>query len=568
MCHQCVGSGAADEIGGEEQGCILLAADRSERRRAQRYAIHAEGDGAGGRTATRNSGDSRGHAHGVVERRLGGVHKKRYVYAKGLCVPLRDQIVGIHRPQAGRQIVSRCRLVTERAGEVDHVVAGGDIVKRRGRALRQPVQLRIDVPESGLRLEALTHLILVENGHHAGHGGRRAGSPGDNIVGSVIGEGVAIVSGRAERQIRYVARIVGGHPRSGLPHGFGIELAGAAAAGKQSRRAGFVPGGFRNVRERRAEIRRIRGRPVSARPFHELRSSHAGNLRQVCRKADHLAIGGVRHVALRVATGRAGVARRIEDGDSLGVRLLRDGTPVTQRGLNLAASIAHRDHRRDVEIYGEDDGGNCVRSVNVINGRFGRDGSGPLQVQIAFDLGAVRPRVRAAVEHHLRIVGGQAEARAESANVGDRDIGFAHHGNALSGAVEAGLVERRDVVDSRPVLRRKIVVGARIIVGGDLPDEWLQVEIAEPEEAPDDAGEGLRYRWLDGVGVMRFAIDLESMDRGAQGSRYLAGGTAKRDPVAAARALVHGEALGREPGYYFRVVGGAQSETISSGASH
>ena len=337
--------------------------------------------------------------------------------------------------------------------------------------MRQPVELRVDVPEPRLLLEPLAHLVVAEEGQDAGHGGRRCRRAVDQDVGSAVSDAVGIVSGRAERDIRHVAGVIVGHAGPGLPYGLGIEQAGAAATGTQPRRPGLVPGGFRNIRQGRAETGGVRGRPVGARPFHELGSSDGGDLRQDGWKIDRAARCRERHVSLRITPGRTGIARRVEDGDALGVGLLRDGTPVTEPPANFAASVTDGDERRDVQAYGCHDSGKGVGAVDVIDGGFGRDSAGPFQIQIAFDLGAGVAGVGAAIQNHLGVVGGEAKAGAERANVGDRNVGFAHHGDVLAGAVDAGLIQRPDIVDGGEVCRRQIVGGARIVVGRNAPDE-------------------------------------------------------------------------------------------------
>src|ERR1035438_6282894 len=89
------------------------------------------------------------------------------------------------------------------------------------------------------------------------------------------------------------------------------------------------------------------------------------------------------------------------------------------------------------------------------------------------------------------------------------------------------------------------------------------MEIVETDEPSDDVRQGFGNRRIDGVGVMRFAADLKAIDGRFQGPGYLSRRTAESDPVAAAPALIHGEPLGRQPGDYLRVIGGAQSEAIA-----
>src|ERR1700679_862637 len=89
------------------------------------------------------------------------------------------------------------------------------------------------------------------------------------------------------------------------------------------------------------------------------------------------------------------------------------------------------------------------------------------------------------------------------------------------------------------------------------------MKIVQTEEASHHAFERLRHRGIDGVGKMRFAVYLKTMDGGMQSAGYLGRGPTESDPVLAPRAMVDGKSLGSEPGNHFRLVAQAQAEAIS-----
>src|ERR1035437_779669 len=95
-------------------------------------------------------------------------------------IPLRDQVVSIHRAQSGGQIVTDSRLISIRTGQTvgrsrgagNDIVPTGNIGDHAGSVFRQPVKLGVDITEPGLLLETLHHLELVEQRHDTREGGR------------------------------------------------------------------------------------------------------------------------------------------------------------------------------------------------------------------------------------------------------------------------------------------------------------------------------------------------------------------------------------------------------------
>src|SRR5258708_2388008 len=103
------------------------------------------------------------------------------------------------------------------------------------------------------------------------------------------------------------------------------------------------------------------------------------------------------------------------------------------------------------------------------------------------------------------------------------DGGLANHDQLLAGAVDAGIVERLDVVNGRHVIGREVVISsARSKIRlqewpGDRPLGRLEAEVAEAVNRADNGFERCRYGWLGGVGEVHLAVHQIVMEPGAEG---------------------------------------------------
>ena len=89
-------------------------------------------------------------------------------------IPGGDQVIGIDRAESAGLVVALTGGITERArdtvagartaGDVDDIVAGGDIVKGAASGLGEGVKARVDVAGAGGGLSAGGHQVLVEQG--------------------------------------------------------------------------------------------------------------------------------------------------------------------------------------------------------------------------------------------------------------------------------------------------------------------------------------------------------------------------------------------------------------------
>ena len=124
----------------------------------------------------------------------------------------------------------------------------------------------------------------------------------------------------------------------------------------------------------------------------------------------------------------------------------------------MAEAQAHdgRDVAVDGMLGGQDETAleSRIASDDQVDGGVGSDGAGPLDVEIGFNGGAVGAigivdAVDAgivAVDDDLGGIGGQAEEGAELIDQIDVDVGLVDDGDGLAGAVDAGGVERIEVV--------------------------------------------------------------------------------------------------------------------------
>jgi hypothetical protein len=141
---------------------------------------------------------------------------------------------------------------------------------------------------------------------------------------------------------------------------------------------------------------------------------------------------GERLGLLRIASGGARIARRVEDGDPLGVGLLRHGTEERRRKIDFTVAVAGADNLSHIEINSRNHGCERAGSVDVEYGRLGRNRAGPFQIQVAFYLRSVETGVRTGVWDHYGIVGRQIVARTKRLQIAQQDSGFTNDRNALA----------------------------------------------------------------------------------------------------------------------------------------
>ena len=219
--------------------------------------------------------------------------------------PVLEEQSGIDAAEAGGLIIACARIVLAQGVKtVGVVVESAECAGRRTPLARHVVATDRDVMEyrgmlCGKRIEcevglALWPVFLVDEGHNAGHGGRRSRSAADThdpyallVRNAIVRKGangieaIVRVVGGEQRNIGKVAYPVGGHATACLPGWLGIAAraggeraaggkdarsttAGAAAAGndrgvvrakhsssRKVKAKGVVPGLFRNRFEER-----------------------------------------------------------------------------------------------------------------------------------------------------------------------------------------------------------------------------------------------------------------------------------------------------------------------------
>src|SRR5215469_3947805 len=148
------------------------------------------------------------------------------------------------------------------------------------------------------------------------------------------------------------------------------------------------------------------------------------------------------------------------------------------------------------------------------------------------------------------------------------DIGLADDRDLHAGAIDAGGIESRDVVDRRDVVRSQIIVTEPIaILRGRLRrlsyHHGFGSEVFQAAEAVDDALQSFRDGWVCGVRESVFAIDHEMMHLDVECLFDLSNGAAERDPIACASDLDDGEALPAKPLLNFGNVRTAQAKAVA-----
>ena len=261
-----------------------------------------------------------------------------------------------------------------------------------------------------------------------------------------------------------------------------------------------------------------------------------------------------------IALGGAGIAGGSQPGDALCTGLLghgAEGRPV----VGFAAAEAQAEDGRHVVIHGELRGVKDILCVDVDDLGAARDGVGPFDVEVGFHDVVVVARV-VADQDLYGVVVRQIELLAEGAEVGEIEGGIADDGDLLAVAIDAGGIERGDVVDGGEVVGHEGVYAlAGSVLGAD--DVGAQLEIVEAEEAADHIFERGGNGGFVHIGEVGFAIHAEAMEARAEGAGRLGGGAAEIDPVAAAGHLVDLEALRFQPGGYFGNVIGGEAEAVA-----
>ena len=268
----------------------------------------------------------------------------------------------------------------------------------------------------------------------------------------------------AQGDVGHVARAIVRHAGTGLPGGLGDECAHAASGGSETERLrGFIPRHFRDVGQGGTGIGQVRGGPVIPCPVVEQGAADSGYFRKISREGHALAACGEGICALGIAARGAGIARCGKNRDALCIRLLEDGAVDSDLVIDFTASVADAEQRGYVIADGVDGCEKCVLAVDVVDGGVGRDGARPFQIEVGFDQIGVDAGI-GAVGNENRGICGKTVTGAERTEVAQDEAALADDGDFLPAAVEAGRVERRDVVDGGEILRHEIVRAAVVLI--------------------------------------------------------------------------------------------------------
>ena len=153
-------------------------------------------------------------------------------------------------------------------------------------------------------------------------------------------------------------------------------------------------------------------------------------------------------------------------------------------------------------------------------------------------------------EHNLRVVRRQTIAASKRVYVGEIDLGLSGDHELLAGAVNAGGVQRIDVVDERKIIGSDIVNAPAGRVVGKLAQRShgrLHAEIVQAANAADHTAKRRGQGRLGRVGEMRFAIDNILVNFCLKRLLYPRGGSVDRDPVMAASDAGNRETLRLQP---------------------
>ena len=152
---------------------------------------------------------------------------------------------------------------------------------------------------------------------------------------------------------------------------------------------------------------------------------------------------------------------------------------------------------------------------------FASHGADPLHVQVGLVYVYIHQAWvrRSWYQDQLRVVGGQSGKASKRLHIAYVDGRLADYGDLLVGAIDAGAVKRRQIVDCGQISRRQeMSVGDfRCEARLELPASRLQAEIVEAAESEHDAAECAGERRLAAGGKMRLAAHGVAPQVGTQG---------------------------------------------------
>src|ERR1700738_3444938 len=121
----------------------------------------------------------------------------------------------------------------------------------------------------------------------------------------------------------------------------------------------------------------------------------------------------------------------------------------------------------------------------------------------------------------LWIGGGEIELASERLYIRQVNVCLSDHRNFLARAVDARLVERRDIVNGRQVVGSDAMTAA---AGGhlriDLPPyaPGLEAKVVQTPESPHNAVESGWNRGAARVRIVQLAVNVVAMNPGAEGA--------------------------------------------------
>ncbi len=145
---------------------------------------------------------------------------------------------------------------------------------------------------------------------------------------------------------------------------------------------------------------------------------------------------------------------------------------------------------------------------------------------------------------------GEPEGAAEELHVAQDDVRASHDGNRLAGAIDAGIVERREVVDDGKIPGSQIVRAVSIRdVDRQLRNIAVMVKrkVMQRNHALHQSGKGARNARIGGVGVMGFAINFILADIGLERAFHLLHVAAEIDPKLAIADFFNAETKALQP---------------------
>ena len=149
----------------------------------------------------------------------------------------------------------------------------------------------------------------------------------------------------------------------------------------------------------------------------------------------------------------------------------------------------------------------------------------------------------------MRVVGRQVEVTAELLNIREIDLRLSGDHQLLPSAVDAGRIERLDVINGGYVVGRELVIapGGGVMGTQGAPLARSQTEVIEPVNGADHTLESRRNGWLYGIGKVQLAFRLVVMNGGGESCPNLARRAAEGNGIAPAGDGLHGELLLLQP---------------------